>query len=60
MWLDPLQWGGGFILPTLQELQIQTFVKQAQKCEDRLPLVFCNGYFLLDRTNRQSCYDMIN
>jgi hypothetical protein len=60
LWLDPLQWGGGFILPTLQELQIQTIAKQAQKREDRLPLIFCNWHFSIDRADRQACYDTID
>lgn len=47
LWIDPLQWGGGFILPTLQELQIQTIAEQAQKLEDRIPLIFCNWHFRL-------------
>lgn len=60
LWLDPLQWGGGFILPTLQELQIQTIAKQTQKREDRLPLIFCNWHFSIDRADRQVCYDTID
>lgn len=29
LWSNPLQWGGGFILPTLQELQLQTIADNA-------------------------------
>jgi hypothetical protein len=60
LWIDPLQWGGGFILPTLQELQIRTIAQQAQKLEDRIPLIFCNWHFSIDRADRQTCYETID
>jgi hypothetical protein len=60
LWSNPLQWGGGFILPTLQELQLQTIAQQAPVLIKRKPLVFCNWHFSIDRADRKDCYKRIN
>ncbi len=60
LWSNPLQWGEGFILPSLQELQIQTIAQQAAPLEQREPKIFCNWHFLIDRADRKQCFDEID
>ncbi len=59
-WLDPLQWGGGFILPAMQELQIKTIANKAPSLLQRKPQVFCNWHFSIDRGDRKHCYESID
>jgi hypothetical protein len=60
LWGNPLQWGGGFILPTLQELQIQTIALSAPPLVGRIPKIFCNWHFSIDRADRKACYEQID
>ncbi|MBT8530895.1 hypothetical protein G6708_07915 [Polynucleobacter paneuropaeus] len=60
LWANPLQWGGGFILPAMQELQIETIAQQAPPLAKRIPKIFCNWHFSIDRADRQSCYEQID
>jgi|APCry1669189070_1035195.scaffolds.fasta_scaffold01035_3 hypothetical protein len=60
LWADPLQWGGGFILPALQELQLKTIAEQSQPLIDREAKIFCNWHFSIDRADRQMCLDVID
>ncbi|QWE20918.1 hypothetical protein [Polynucleobacter sp. AP-Kolm-20A-A1] len=60
LWSNPLQWGGGFILPTLQELQIQTIAQNAPPIAQRIPKIFCNWHFSIDRADRKVCYEQID
>ncbi len=60
LWSNPLQWGGGFILPSMQELQIQNIAQQAPALKDRNPLIFCNWHFSIDRADRKDCYRIID
>jgi len=60
LWGNPLQWGGGFILPTLQELQIQNIAQNAPPLAQRIPKIFCNWHFSIDRADRKACYEQID
>ena len=60
LWADPLQWGGGFILPALQELQLKTIAEQSQPLIDREAKIFCNWHFSIDRADRKMCLDVID
>jgi hypothetical protein len=60
LWSNPLEWGGGFILPALQELQIQTISEQAPPLFNRQPFIFCNWHFSIDRADRKECFERIN
>lgn len=60
LWSNPLQWGGGFILPTIQELQIQTIAHSASPLIERIPRIFCNWHFSIDRADRRQCYGEID
>ena len=60
LWMDPLQWGGGFILPAMQELQLKTISENAAAFSDRKPEIFCNWHFSLDRGDRKHCLELIN
>lgn len=60
LWANPLQWGGGFILPSLQELQIQTIAENAPDFHNRQQKVFCNWHFSIDRADRKDCLAKID
>lgn len=60
LWANPLQWGGGFILPTLQELQLRTIAKNAPNFLDREQKIFCNWHFSIDRADRRECLEKID
>ena len=60
LWANPLQWGGGFILPTLQELELQTIADSAPDFPDRQPKIFCNWHFSIDRADRRECYEHVD
>lgn len=60
LWSNPLQWGGGSILPTLQELQLQTIAEQAPSFLSREQKIFCNWHFSIDRADRKNCLDKID
>lgn len=60
LWSNPLQWGGGFILPTLQELQLQTISENAPSFPNREQKIFCNWHFSIDRADRKDCLERID
>lgn len=60
LWSNPLQWGGGFILPTLQELQLQNIAENAPSFINRQQKIFCNWHFSIDRADRKDCLDKID
>ena len=60
LWANPLQWGGGFILPTLQELQLQTISENAPNFLKREQKIFCNWHFSIDRADRKDCLERID
>jgi len=60
LWSNPLQWGGGYILPTLQELQLQTIAEAAPNFIDREQKIFCNWHFSIDRADRKDCFNQID
>ena len=60
LWSNPLQWGGGYILPTLQELQLQTIAEDAPNFIDREQKIFCNWHFSIDRADRKDCFNQID
>jgi len=59
-WTNPLQWGGGFILPAFQELQLKTIAESAKPLEQREAKIFCNWQFSLDRGDRRECSERID
>lgn len=59
-WTNPLQWGGGFILPAFQELQLKTIAEEARPFNERKAKIFCNWHFSLDRADRKECSDLID
>jgi len=60
LWSNPLEWGGGFILPALQELELQTIAENAPTLVDRKAKIFCNWHFSIDRADRRECLDKID
>lgn len=60
LWANPLQWGGGFILPALQELQLRTIANNAPDFLDRQQKIFCNWHFSIDRADRRECLETID
>ena len=59
-WTNPLQWGGGFILPAFQELQLRTIAESAKPFTEREAKAFCNWHFSLDRADRKECADVLD
>lgn len=59
-WSNPLQWGGGFILPAFQELQLRTIADNAKPFSEREAKAFCNWHFSLDRADRRECADLLD
>jgi hypothetical protein len=60
LWSNPLEWGGGFILPVMQELQLTTLAQTAPNFATREPKIFCNWHFSIDRADRRQCLEMID
>lgn len=60
LWANPLQWGGGFILPSMQELQMQTIAENAPDFLHRKQEIFCNWHFSIDRADRKDCLAQID
>jgi hypothetical protein len=60
LWANPLNWGGGFILPAMQELQLKTIAENAQPLSGRIPKIFCNWHFSIDRADRRDCLHQID
>ena len=60
LWSNPLEWGGGFILPAMQELQLNTIAQDAQLFPLRQPKIFCNWHFSIDRSDRKQCLKQID
>ncbi len=59
-WTNPLQWGGGFILPAFQELQLKTIAESAKPLNGRESKIFCNWHFSLDRADRRVLSEVID
>ena len=59
-WTNPLQWGGGFILPAFQELQLKTIAESAKPLDEREAKIFCNWHFSLDRADRKELSEVID
>jgi len=59
-WTNPLQWGGGFILPAFQELQLRTIAESAKPFVEREAKAFCNWHFSLDRADRRECAEILD
>jgi len=60
LWSNPLEWGGGFILPAMQELQLKTTAQNAKPFSLRDAKIFCNWHFSIDRADRKQCLDQID
>ena len=60
LWANPLNWGGGFILPAMQELQLKTISENAQPLSERIPKIFWNWHFSIDRADRRECLNQID
>lgn len=60
LWSNPLEWGGGFILPAMQELQLKTIAQDAKPFSLRETKIFCNWHFSIDRADRKHCLDQID
>lgn len=60
LWSNPLEWGGGFILPAMQELQLKTIAEEALPFFYRTPKIFCNWHFSIDRADRKQCLEKID
>jgi len=59
-WIEPTIWGGGMILPTLQELELRTIFSCSPPWEQRETLAYCDWVMALDRGDRQECRDQMD
>lgn len=60
LWSNPLEWGGGFILPSMQEQQLLNIAESAPDLSQREHKIFCNWHFSIDRADRKDCYEIID
>ena len=60
LWSNPLEWGGGFILPSMQEQQLLNIARKAPELSQRQHKIFCNWHFSIDRADRKDCYELID
>lgn len=60
LWSNPLEWGGGFILPAMQELELRTISQEAKPLRMREKKIFCNWHFSIDRADRRECFQKID
>lgn len=60
LWSNPLEWGGGFILPSMQEQQLLNIAEGAPELSARKHQIFCNWHFSIDRADRKDCYEIID
>ena len=59
-WIEPTIWGGGLILPTLQELEIKQILSKSKQWNARKSVAYCDWVMALDRGDRQECKDAID
>ena len=54
-WRDAQIWGGGTILPAMQEAELRQVLHQSPKWSDRKMLAYCNWGVSVDRGDRAEC-----
>ncbi len=54
-WRDAQIWGGGTILPSMQEAELRQVLHQAPKWSDRKMIAYCNWGVSADRGDRGEC-----
>lgn len=54
-WRDAQIWGGGFILPAMQEAELRQISKNSLRWSDRKMVAYCNWGISVDRGDRQEC-----
>ena len=60
LWNDPLAFGGGPLLPSSQEAELQSVLNNAPPLNDRIVKMHCNWHFQIDRGDRVECLNKIN
>jgi hypothetical protein len=58
-WSDPKIWGGGFLLPHLQEAQLRKIMIESNIPSSRKPYAYCDWLENLGRGDRQECLNQI-
>lgn len=58
-WIEPTIWGGGMILPALQEQELRSILTDSLPWAQRAPLAYCDWVMALDRGDRQECKERI-
>ncbi|QWE06921.1 hypothetical protein [Polynucleobacter sp. JS-JIR-5-A7] len=59
-WVDPQIWGGGLILPALQELELRKIFSESLPWSEREPKAYCDWIFSLDRGDRSLCKEHVD
>lgn len=60
LWSDPLAFGGGPLLPSSQEAELQSVLNNAPPLNDRILKMHCNWHFQIDRGDRMECLHKID
>jgi hypothetical protein len=59
-WCNPKIWGGGPILPSIQESQIRKIKKEAPQWRAKIPLAYCDWIFSINHGNRKECKELLH
>jgi hypothetical protein len=59
-WFDPQIWGGGLILPALQEVELRKIFSESPAWSERKPAAYCDWIFSLDRGDRGLCKEEVD
>jgi hypothetical protein len=59
-WRDAQIWGGGFILPSMQEAELRNILHQSPPWTKRKMLAYCNWGVSVDRGDRMQCKEQMH
>ncbi|MBU3576924.1 hypothetical protein [Polynucleobacter sp. UK-Kesae-W10] len=59
-WRDAQIWGGGFILPSMQEAELRHILSQSPPWTKRKMLAYCNWGVSVDRGDRMQCKEQMH
>ncbi len=59
-WREPTIWGGGYFLPSSQEIELIQILEDSEPTFSRIPKAYCDWINSLDRGDRLACKDTID
>ena len=60
LWYDPKMWGGGPLLPAMQESQLRHALKASPPWSNKIPLVWCDFIFSIKHGDRKNCKENLD